>query len=198
MKTKNFLYLWFIATGLFLVGCNDGKISTSDGNNNTQGLEKVAQNIDVESYKGLEDVFSNSAKIESKDKPILIVFGKNNCAYCEKLKNDLKKDEELRDLVSQNFKAYYINTSYSKVHEISFEDSSEVTSIDTDDLARQYKLSGTPLSVWLEPNGDRILSLQGYDRKHFRAMLDFIKDKKYAGETDINKRMELFTKSLIK
>ncbi|RDU73159.1 hypothetical protein CQA66_02760 [Helicobacter aurati] len=177
---------------LLILGCKESKITIGDGNNNTQTLEEISQNIDTASYKGLEDVFSNSAHIESKSKPIMLIFAKNNCTYCERLKNDIAKDSSLRNLIKENFVSYYINTSYSKSHQVSFLNKN----MPTDSLALTYQLEATPLIVWVEPNGKKILSLQGYDKKYFVSMLHFIEEKKYAEEENFEKRMQLFTQTL--
>ncbi|STQ86190.1 DUF255 domain-containing protein [Helicobacter muridarum] len=193
MNIKTFIFIIVCAIfPMFVLGCKEGNITISDGNNNTQALEEMNQNIDIASYKGLEDVFSNSAHIKSDSKPIMLVFGKNNCLYCEKLKSDITKDSSLRDFIKENFISYYINTSYSKSHEVVFLDKS----MPTDSLAMVYGLDGTPLTIWFEPNGNKILSLQGYDKKYFVSMLHFIQEEKYAQEDNFNKRMELFAKTL--
>lgn len=190
---KPFIFIIYCAISpLLVLGCKDGNIAIGNGNNNTQVLDEMNQNIDVASYKGLEDVFSNSSHIESSSKPIMLIFGKNNCIYCEKLKGDIAKDSSIRSFIRQNFISYYVNTSYSKNHEVAFLNKS----MSTDSLAIAYELDGTPLTIWFEPNGNKILSLQGYDKKYFVSMLHFIQEGKYAKEKSFDKRMQLFAKTL--
>lgn len=173
---------------LVLIGCKDGDISISHGDNNTSELNDKLNNIDVASYEGLEDIISNNSHIESETKPIMLIFGVNNCKYCEKLKQDMRDNKALHDFIKDNFVTYYVNTSYSKNHEISY----MKKTINTDDLARYYGAVKTPLVLWLEPDGTKILRLDGYDPNFFNAMLLFIKSKGYGSEKDGEKRMRIF------
>lgn len=169
-------------------GCKDGNIAISDGDNNTSKLNERIDNIDVASYEGLEDVISNNVHIESATKPIMLIFGVNGCKYCEILKQDMRNNQNLNKLIKDNFVTYYINTSYSKNHEVGY----MKKTINTDDLARYYEAVKTPLIVWVEPNGTKILRLDGYDLKYFNAMLNFIKNKGYGSEQDSEKRARMF------
>lgn len=171
-----------------ILGCKDGKIAISHGDNNTSELNEKLENIDVSSYDGLEDIISNSSRIESKTKPIMLIFGVNNCKYCEALKQDMRNNKDLHAFIKDNFVTYYINTSYSKNHEVSYMQKV----MNTDDLSRYYGVVGTPLILWLEPNGRKILKLDGYNAEYFNAMLHFVNNKSYGNETDDEKRMRMF------
>ncbi len=177
-----------IITLYFVIACKDDKVAISDGSNNTGELDSVIQNIDVEGYKGLEDVISNNIIIESDTKPIMLIFGNNDCKYCEDLKQEIKNNKKLNETIKNNFKTYYINTSYSKNHEIKYINKT----MNTDELSRYYNLSKTPLILWLEPNGNQIISLVGYNNNFLTAMIDFVKNEEYKVEQDSKKRMKLF------
>lgn len=170
------------------IGCKDGNISISHGENNTGELNEKIDNIDVAGYEGLDDIISNNSHIESKTKPIMLIFGVNNCKYCEILKQDMRNNKTLHKFIKDNFVTYYINMSYSKNHEIGYMQKF----MNTDDLSRYYSVVKTPLIVFLEPNGDRILKLDGYNPDYFSAMLYFVKNKNYGSERDSEKRMRMF------
>lgn len=172
-----------------MIGCKDGNISISEGTNDTKELNQKIQNIDAESYKGLENVFSNNSIIKSESKPIMLIFGNNACKYCEELKTEIKNNKELNETIASNFQSYYINTSYSKTHEIAYLNKT----MNTDVLSQYYNLSNTPLIIWLEPNGNQILKIAGYNPSIFSAMVNFVKNKEYGNEKDPKKRMQLFT-----
>lgn len=182
----------FVILGVFMcyvmIGCKDGNIAISHGEDNTSELNEKLDNIDVSSYKGLEDIISNNSHIESKTKPIMLIFGVNNCKYCEILKQDMRNNTSLHNFIKDNFVTYYINTSYSKNHNIAY----MKKTMNTDDLSRYYGVVKTPLIVWLEPNGTRILKLDGYNADYFNAMLHFIVNKDYGNEMDSEKRMRIF------
>ncbi len=173
---------------LFNIGCKDGNMAISDGNNNTNELDSVLENIDIDGYKGLEEVISNNVIIESTTKPIMLIFGNNDCKYCEDLKREIKNNAGLNSLIKDNFTTYYINTSYSKNHNIKYLDKI----MKTDELSRYYNLSKTPMILWLEPNGNEILKLIGYNHDYLVSMIDFIKNKEYKEAKDSNGRMKLF------
>ncbi|GAB0173639.1 MAG: thioredoxin fold domain-containing protein [Helicobacter trogontum] len=171
-----------------ILGCKDGDISISDGEQNTSELNAKLENIDVAGYKGLEDVISNNVHIQSDSKPIMLIFGVNNCKYCEILKQDMRENKKLHDFIKDNFATYYINTSYSKTHEIAYMQKS----LQTDDLARYYGVVKTPLIVWLESDGTKIMQLDGYNGNYFSAMLLFVKNKGYGNEKNSEKRTAMF------
>ena len=178
---------------IFLIACQEDKIDTSEGKKTTQELKNKIESIDSISYAGLEDVFSNTSLLETDNKPIMIIFGKNNCSYCEKLKKDIQIDSNLKELIKNNFKSYYINISYSKDHDIKFLNKV----MDTNSLATYFNVKGTPLTIWFEQNGNKILKLEGYDKKYFIAALNFIESNEYKKENAFEKRLQLFSKKIM-
>lgn len=178
---------------LLAYGCKDSKIGISDGddNKNTEEITEKISNIDAEGYKGLEDVFSNNISIDSNNKPIMLIFGNNKCIYCEDLKNEIKNNEVLKNEIKNNLVSYYINTSYSKNHNISYLNKT----INTDELSRYYNLSNTPLVLFLEPNGNQILKMVGYHKEFFPKMVEFSSNpNNYQNIKDAEKRMQEFSK----
>lgn len=178
---------------LLAYGCKDSKIGISDGddNKNTEEITEKISNIDAEGYKGLEDVFSNNISIDSNNKPIMLIFGNNKCIYCEDLKNEIKNNEVLKNEIKNNLVSYYINTSYSKNHNISYLHKT----INTDELSRYYNLSNTPLVLFLEPNGNQILKMVGYHKEFFPKMVEFSSNPdNYKNIKDAEKRMQEFSK----
>lgn len=193
-RIKRFFITFFNVSVLSLCfimfGCKDSNISISDGEGeqNTSELNTKLENIDVAGYKGLEDVISNNVRIESDSKPIMLIFGVNNCKYCELLKQDMRNDKKLHDFIKDNFVTYYVNTSYSKTHEVGYMHKS----LNSDDLARYYNVVKTPLIIWLDNDGTRIIKLDGYDANYFKSMLQFVKNKGYGNEKNSEKRMSMF------
>ncbi|RDU67503.1 hypothetical protein CQA53_00285 [Helicobacter didelphidarum] len=191
-------HIFVIVAISFIVACKDKGIDISDGNNKTEELENKIDSINLEiekSYKGLEDIFVNSSLIDSDKKPILLIFGRNYCKYCEDLKNDIKSNEEIKNTLKENFVSYYINTSYSKEHRVGYLDKT----MDTDELARHYNLTNTPLVLFLESNGNEILNMVGYNKVVFPPMIDFVlHNKAYKNEKDSKKRMQLFLDEYVK
>lgn len=154
-----------ICSGIIFLGCNDeGEVKVSQGSNTQKSQIEQAESLDKASYAGLEDVFLDTKNIfADKNKVTLLVFGKNNCVYCDKLKDDIKDNATLKNMLQSQFVPYYINTSYSKVHNLTFGDSK--TSLNTAALTESYVKSPmrpTPTLVFLDFQGKKIYELPGY------------------------------------
>ena len=71
---------------LSIVGCEDEQVKISTAQDKSEIL-KQAENRDKSSYAGLEDVFLDTKHINTdENKLTLLIFSKNNCTYCDKLK----------------------------------------------------------------------------------------------------------------
>lgn len=105
---------------LFLAACGDEKVDSaviSSGSVMSKEAREIEQNLDKHSYAELADLFLDTATI-SFDKNVLLIFGKNGCIYCDKLKADIKNSPQMKALIREHFNPYYINTSYAKTHAI--------------------------------------------------------------------------------
>lgn len=150
-----------------LSGCKDQKVDSS----------VEASELDKKTYAGLEDVFNDTSTIETKGKYMLLVFGANGCTYCENLKDDIKAHKNLRTMLKEQFNAYYINTSYSKLHtfRIGESDTLQDHAIPTRQLAQIYRIGPTPTLVFAAKDGRTILTYPSYlPPKQFSALLEFI------------------------
>lgn len=162
-----FAALAILCGAWLLSGCEDQKVDSS----------VEANELDKKTYAGLEDVFNDTGVIETKGKYMLLVFGANGCTYCENLKNDIKAQPNLRDKLKEHFSAYYINTSYSKLHTFRIGEGATLQehSIPTRKLAEIYRIGPTPTLVFATKDGRTILTYPSYlPPKQFSALLDFI------------------------
>ncbi|MGX3012027.1 thioredoxin fold domain-containing protein [Helicobacter sp. 23-1044] len=104
---------------LFLSACEnkiDENIISKGSDFSAEAREK-SQNLDKESYKDLAHLFLDTNEIDFS-RGVLIIFGKNQCKYCDMLKDDIKKNPAVQGKIGENFNAYYINISYDKTHKI--------------------------------------------------------------------------------
>ncbi|GAA7451304.1 thioredoxin fold domain-containing protein [Helicobacter pylori] len=172
----------------------------SSGTQSSKELNDERDNIDKKSYAGLEDVFSDTKFISPNDKYMLLVFGRNGCSYCERLKKDLKNVKELRDYVKEHFSAYYINISYSKEHNFKVGDKNNEKEIkmSTEELAQIYAVQSTPTIVLSDQTGKTIYELPGYmPSTQFLAVLEFIGGGKYQdakNDEDFIKKLKAYIK----
>lgn len=177
---------------LFL-GCSDeNEVKISQGNNNT-AIEQ-AESLDRQSYAGLEDVFLDTKNISTQeDKVTLLIFGKNNCVYCDKIKDDIKANSEIKTLLQSHFIPYYVNVSYTKIHNLSFVDSKKELS--TPALMESYVKSPmrpTPTLIFLNPKGESIFELPGYmNADSILKILQYMQSKQWQNKSQAQVASEI-------
>ncbi|XNZ27445.1 SoxW family protein [Helicobacter pylori] len=205
--SKKFLSVLLLIS-LFLSACksnNKDKLDEnllSSGSQSSKELNDERDNIDKKSYAGLEDVFLNNKSISPNDKYMLLVFSRNGCSYCERLKKDLKNVKELRDYVKEHFSTYYVNISYSKEHDFKVGDKDKndekEIKMSTEELAQIYAVQSTPTVVLSDKTGKTIYELPGYmPSTQFLAVLEFIGDGKYQdtkNDEDFTKKLKAYIK----
>lgn len=163
---KQIYKILFIFT-LFFIGCDEQKIDStilSKGSQMSQEAIDLAKNFDKESYKDLADLFLDTSKIDF-NKEVFVIFGKNQCKYCDMLKDEIKKNPALQDTLKTHFNPYYINISYNKTHNFIPQKDSNADStknaestqdstkqISTENLAHIFGVSSTPMIAFLDKN----------------------------------------------
>ncbi|WP_121020807.1 SoxW family protein [Helicobacter vulpis] len=149
----------------------------SAGTNSPKQALEEANNLDKQSYAGLEDVFLDTKTIAPNGKYMLLIFGKNGCSYCELLKQDIKQHNTLKNFIKTHYSAYYINISYSKMHSfrVGGVHKNKEFKLPTSELASIYDVNSTPTIVFANPDGKTIYELPGYmPYKQFLAVLEFV------------------------
>ncbi len=205
--SKKFLSVLLLIS-LFLSACkssNKDKLDEnllSSGSQSSKELNDERDNTDKKSYAGLEDIFSDNKSISPNDKYMLLVFGRNGCSYCERLKKDLKNVKELRNYVKEHFSTYYINMSYTKEHDFKVGDKDKndekEIKMSTEELAQIYAVQTTPTIVLSDKTGKTIYELPGYmPSTQFLAVLEFIGSEEYQKTTsdkDFIKKLKAYIK----
>ena len=168
--------LWMLCAIIYAMmisfGCNDdNEVRISQGAALNEKHIEQAENLDKESYAGLEDVFLDTKTIQGQEGKItLLIFGKNHCTYCDKLKDDIKNNTSLKSILQSHFLPYYINISYTKNHHLQFQNAPEST------------LSTSTL-IFLTPTGEVIYELPGYlPSKELSALLKYMQSQKWKGK----------------
>lgn len=186
-KSNIFITLLF---SLLLISCSDHKIDSdliSSGSTMSNEAKEVEKNLDKASYADVADVFLDTNEINF-NKDVLLVFGKNNCQYCDMLKDMIKKDDSLKQLIKDNFNPYYINTSYLKKHTINF--GNKQSNIDTHAFASLFSVDFTPSIVFLSKDGNVKYLLPGFTPKFKDLVSEVIKKDSAMGEyKDLNNRI---------
>lgn len=183
MKAKSLIALALL---LFFAGCKNNQIDqnafSSQSNISKDAIQK-SQNLDQASYSGLEHLFGDTADISSEQKFVLLVFGKNNCQWCDQLKDDIKASYKTQEALLKDFKSYYINLSYSKLHHLNF--NGKKSQKETSQLASTYNVRPTPTSVFLDSQGETLFIYPGYlSPEQFQLVLKFIATEGYKNPKD--------------
>lgn len=126
-----------------------------------------SSSLDEGSYEELLGTFGRNNEINFS-KRVLIIFGKNNCAYCEILKDEIMQDEGFKSLIKDNFNAYYINISYEKMHFLGS------NNINTRALTGIYEVLATPTIIILDKEKKLQFRLVGFSPTIKDSIKDFI------------------------
>ena len=181
---KAFLFLTF----LFFVGCESEKPtlqSISKGSVSSKEAKQMHQNIDKNSYSELLPYLQDNAMIEGDGKRgFLLIFGSNQCKYCDKLKSEILKSTALKNALKDDFLSYYINLSYQKTHLFKNQ------KIDTQMLGEGYQIRSTPTLIFLNPKGEMIFKIVGFmGKEKLEIALEFISKNLNLDEDQIAERL---------
>ncbi|WP_301007791.1 MULTISPECIES: SoxW family protein [Helicobacter] len=162
----------------------------SSGTNNTKEQLEAMKNIDRNSYAEVSDVFKETSEITSDNLPFFLVFSANGCVYCDRLKNLIKENPEIKSFLKSNYAPYYINISYTKTHKIRFSNQE----LSTADLAQKYNIKPTPTLVFLSQSGKELFIYPGFMPKNrFFATLEFLTNPTLETKESQNIAQELQT-----
>ena len=170
---RNFLIVLLAIFGLY--GCQDNVDANAitGGTSYTKEQYQAMENVDLHSYAEVADVFLETHSIQSNGKPYFLVFSANGCVYCDRLKNLIRDNADIKAFLKDNYAPYYINASYSKKHAVEFMGESVTTA----DLAQKYSIKPTPTLIFLSHNGKELFSYPGFmPKEKFMRALEFFKD----------------------
>lgn len=126
----------------------------------------------------------NSTELDMKGQYGVIVVGSKTCPYCETLKKDMKTDNVMSEKI-QKLSAYYVSMDDKRTFTMKIQGKKEKLS--GMQIARHFKVRGTPTSVFLTPKEEVMFIIPGYlPPEFYRKILtyltdDTIKDKSFDG-----------------
>lgn len=190
MKQK-FKFFILIGIAIFFIACNNDKIDSnliSSGSIMSDSAKEQEESLDKASYEELSDLFLDTKNINF-NKEVLIIFGKNNCQYCDFLKDRIKNDNDLKQLINNNFNSYYVNTSYTKTHKIDF--INKISNVKTETLASVFNVLATPTIIFLRKDGNVKYIYPGYTPEFKDLVLSVIsKNDSMGNYLDIDKKLK--------
>ena len=125
------------------------------------------------------------SEAKAQNKKVFVYFGRFGCAYCDIVNKTTFIDPELKALYIKNYVLVYVDAESGK--RLRLPSGERITEAD---LGAHYKVFGTPVFVYLEPDGKVIGSIPGmqtvqnfkdYDRYvmegHYKtqSLLEFLK-----------------------
>ena len=127
---------------------------------------------------------SGVIKIETHNKPTMLIFDLDGCMYCQKLNDELENNAKVKKLAAQ-MSIYHINAAKEKKYIIPHK--GKTLKADTKTLEYIYGFRGsTPFIVITDSNFKTILKIPGYLKPAvFSKVLKFVLTKAYK-KTDIN------------
>ncbi|WP_458701132.1 thioredoxin fold domain-containing protein [Sulfurospirillum sp. 1307] len=146
----------------------------------THAAKKIEQTKKSTINNPLSEISRDNAKISSGGQYGLIIFESINCKYCDKLKSDLAKNNDLKNRLQNDFAVFDLSVDSNSMHQL--EHQGEFTTVDTKTLIDIYGVQATPTLVFTDKQTKSIFIVPGYmGPKQFKVTLDFIESKKWQG-----------------
>ncbi len=180
---RKFSILSFVIMSFLFSACEDSSVSADVVSQGTkmpsEELLKI-DNLDKASYAELADIILDNHVIDPNGRYLMMIFGSNGCIYCDKLKQEIKNNDDIKKFIKEHFSPYYINGSYSKLHTLVTGE--HKTQMMTHELAQFYGIRPTPTIVFATPEGQTILTYPGYmPKERLDATLHFIAERLWEG-----------------
>ena len=124
---------------------------------------------------------------KEQNKPVFLYFGRFGCAWCDIVNKQAFTDPKLKQLYTKNYVLIYVDSESGK--RLRLPTGERITEAN---LGAHYQIYGTPVFVYLEPDGKKIASTPGiqtvqnfldYDRfvmeGHYRtqSLVEFLRGK---------------------
>lgn len=109
---------------------------------------------------------------------VLVFMHLDECPYCERMLRESFAGGESRDYIRKHFDVIGVNIRGSL--EVTWIDGATYTERE---LARKLQTIATPTLVFLDPDGNKVLQLNGYrDPRALRLALEYVQAKAYRAE----------------
>lgn len=116
---------------------------------------------------------------QQQNKKVFLYFGRYGCGYCGKTNIETFSDTSLRKRYTKNYILIYVDAESGK--RITLPTGERITEME---LGARLNIFGTPVFLYLEPNGDVILRAPGFKTvKDFTDMDRFIQGNHYHSQS---------------
>jgi thioredoxin-related protein len=116
---------------------------------------------------------------QQQNKKAFLYFGRYGCGYCAKTNLESFSDAALRELYVKNYALIYVDAESGE--RITLPNGERITEME---LGARLNVFGTPVFLYLEPNGDLILRAPGYKTvKDFKDMDRYVQSGAYRDQS---------------
>jgi thioredoxin-related protein len=119
------------------------------------------------------------SEAQAQNKRVFVYFGRFGCAYCDIVNKTTFIDPELKALYIKNYVLVYVDAESGK--RLRLPSGERITEAD---LGAHYKVFGTPVFVYLEPDGKVIGSIPGMQTvQNFKDYDRYVMEGHYKTQT---------------
>ena len=116
---------------------------------------------------------------QQHNKKAFLYFGRYGCGYCNKTNLESFSDANLRELYTKNYALIYVDAESGE--RITLPTGERITEME---LGARLNAFGTPVFLYLEPNGELILRAPGYKTvQDFKDMDRYVQSGAYRNQS---------------
>lgn len=191
------LYLWISSSRLYLLNLpcvffavfvlSQSFVYSKDAKDSTPKQEAIKPTT---SKSSAISPFIDNKDILIEHKPVLLIFSKDDCYYCQILETSLVENASINGYLTLNFSAYLINISSSVKHNIPYLKLSGITSID---MAKLYKVTAMPYMIFISLDSEEIMRVVGFPgERRLMRILEFVNNDLWKRSKTKIERIESF------
>lgn len=90
------------------------------------------------------DVGNSFDTAQNQNKSVIMIFDKDDCVYCDMFKQDVLSNSTIQKELNENFVVVLVDVNKNP------------------DIAKKYRVFGTPTVQFLNSHGDSIKKIEGY------------------------------------
>jgi len=112
-------------------------------------------------------------------KKIFLYYGRKGCGYCDKTNKKSFSQNAVKKAISENFILIYVDAEGGR--RMTLPSGERVTEMQ---LGSRLNALVTPVFMFLEPNGSKILNVPGFQTaESFLSMVDYVKNDHYKNKS---------------
>lgn len=108
-------------------------------------------------------------------KKIFLYYGRHGCGYCDKTNKESFSDLRVKKAISENYVMIYVDAEGGR--RMTLPSGERITEMQ---LGTRLNALVTPIFMFLEPDGKKIIKVPGYQTaQNFLSMVDYVENDHY-------------------